>query len=725
MTSGKVSCLADSATTDTVLRERIYFTYFVPKNAPLTTLSGPSNLIEGYGNARIMLSNGTILTIAEALYSPRSGRTLLSFKDIRDNNYNAETHVENGVEFLCVTSYEYGQKRIQEKMKRNPSGLYTTTIRPIECHYVAGPTTGTAHEITLWHDRLGHPGRIAMRRILKTSHGHPLTRSLGSIHEIACQTCFMGKLITKPSYDKIRLNPPIFLQRIQGDICGPIQPPCGPFRYFMVLVDASTRWSHVCLLSTRNAAFSKLLAQVIKLRAHHPDYPIKSIRLDNAGEFTSKTFDDYCMSIGVEVEHHVPHVHTQNGLAEAFIKRLQMIARSLVIRTKLPIAAWGHAILHAAKLVRLRPVATQPFSALQLVTGCEPDISHLRVFGYAVYVPISPPLHTNMGPQRRMGIYVGYDSPSIIRYLEPLTGYLFTARFTDCHFYETVFPPLGGDKNVNVPNERRELSWTTPTLSHLDPRTAQSEAEVQRILDLQSIAQSMPDAFTDLARVTRSHIPAANTPAKIDVPNRGRPLGSKDSHPRKRKTTAQGPEEPTVNPTIAYSFYPTHEEILDYGSVLEETNPPLENSFAVATEIMLNDDIEPRSVDECRRRADWSNWKQAIQVELDSLAKCNVFEPVVPTPPHVKPVSYKWVFVRKRNEKNEIVRYKARLVAQGFSQHPGIDYDETYSPVMDVITFRYLISLVVSKKLDMQLMDVVTTYLYGDLDTKIYMKVPE
>ena len=62
-------------------------------------------------------------------------------------------------------------------------------------------------------------------------------------------------------------------------------------------------------------------------------------------------------------------LNIQNGLAEAFIKRLQMIGRSLVIRTKLPIAAWGHAILHAAKLVRLRPVATQPFSALQLVTG--------------------------------------------------------------------------------------------------------------------------------------------------------------------------------------------------------------------------------------------------------------------------------------------------------------------------------------------------------------------
>ena len=103
----------------------------------------------------------------------------------------------------------------------------------------------------------------------------------------------------------------------------------------------------------------------------------------------------------------------------------------------------------------------------------------------------------------------------------------------------------------------------------------------------------------------------------------------------------------------------------------------------------------------------------------------NVFGPVVQTPPGVKPVGYKWVFTRKRNEKNEIARYKARLVAQGFSQRPGIDYEETYSHVMDAITFRYLISLVVSEKLDMRLMDVITAYLYGELDTDIYMKVPE
>ena len=71
------------------------------------------------------------------------------------------------------------------------------------------------------------------------------------------------------------------------------------------------------------------------------------------------------------------------------------------------------------------------------------------------------------------------------------------------------------------------------------------------------------------------------------------------------------------------------------------------------------------------------------------------------------------------------MRYKAPLVAQGFSQRLGIDYEETYFLVMDAITFRYLISLAVSEGLNMRLMDVVTTYLYGSLDANVYMKMPE
>jgi hypothetical protein len=73
---------------------------------------------------------------------------------------------------------------------------------------------------------------------------------------LSCPACSQGKLIIEPSPAKIRNEYLIFLEHIQGDICG-------SFRYFMVIIDASTRWSHVCSLSIRNLAFARLFAQFI------------------------------------------------------------------------------------------------------------------------------------------------------------------------------------------------------------------------------------------------------------------------------------------------------------------------------------------------------------------------------------------------------------------------------------------------------------------------------
>jgi hypothetical protein len=83
------------------------------------------------------------------------------------------------------------------------------------------------------------------------------------------------------------------------------------------------------------------------------------------------------------------------------------------------------------------------------------------------------------------------------------------------------------------------------------------------------------------------------------------------------------------------------------------------------------------------------------------------------------------ICVKTKEKKNKIIRYKAQLVAQGFLQRHDIDYDETYSPVVDAITFRYLISLTTYERLNMCLMDVFKTYLYGSIDNDVYMKILE
>jgi hypothetical protein len=98
-----------------------------------------------------------------------------------------------------------------------------------------------------------------MRKIIDNGSSHNLNSAkFSKSSDFMCTTCATRKLILMPSPVNIKADLLKFLERIQGDICGPIKPLSGPFRYFMVLIDTSMRWSHLCLLSTRNHAFAKI-----------------------------------------------------------------------------------------------------------------------------------------------------------------------------------------------------------------------------------------------------------------------------------------------------------------------------------------------------------------------------------------------------------------------------------------------------------------------------------
>jgi hypothetical protein len=74
---------------------------------------------------------------------------------------------------------------------------------------------------------------------------------------------------------------------------------------------------------------------------------------------------------------------------------------------------------------------------------------------------------------------------------------------------------------------------------------------------------------------------------------------------------------------------------------------------------------------------------------------------MIPTPSIIFSVGFKWVFIQKKNKNNEVVRYKVMLVAQEFMQRPDIDFNETYSPIMNGMIFRYLISLAIQNHLSL------------------------
>ena len=119
-----------------------------------------------------------------------------------------------------------------------------------------------------------------------------------------------------------------------------------------------------------------------------------------------------------------------------------------------------------------------------------------------------------------------------------------------------------------------------------------------------------------------------------------------------------------------------------------------------------------------------SKWREAMKKEMESLYENEVWDLVEP-PKGRKIVGSKWVFKEKMGEDGTAERYKALLVAQGFSQKCGLDYDETFSPVVRTESVRSMIALAAKDNLLIHQMDVTTAFLNGSLEEEVYMKQPE
>jgi hypothetical protein len=136
---------------------------------------------------------------------------------------------------------------------------------------------------------------------------------------------------------------------------------------------------------------------------------------------------------------------------------------------------------------------------------------------------------------------------------------------------------------------------------------------------------------------------------------------------------------------------------------------------------------ELKTYAESQTRPDAAKWKEAVDAEWNSLIKNETWE-VVPKPKGLRDrdiVSSKFVFKIKLDSKGDIERYKARLVARGFTQTEGINYEETFAPVARMTSMRVMFAMSAEQDLELDHMDVMTAYLNSVLAEKIYMLPPE
>ena len=177
-------------------------------------------------------------------------------------------------------------------------------------------------------------------------------------------------------------------------------------------------------------------------------------------------------------------------------------------------------------------------------------------------------------------------------------------------------------------------------------------------------------------------------------------------------------EEPVIR-TYEDAFM---EEVQNLGPVRQRRMPNrLQNYDCLFVESEIDD---PGTINEALNGKRSDQWKEAMKSEYSFLIKNDTWE-LVPPPEGKNIVGSRWVLKVKRNEDGSIDRFKARLVAQGYSQVKGVDYEEVFSPVARYTSMRSLLALANTQDLEIHQMDVKTAFLNGSLDCEIYMSQPE
>ena len=195
----------------------------------------------------------------------------------------------------------------------------------------------------------------------------------------------------------------------------------------------------------------------------------------------------------------------------------------------------------------------------------------------------------------------------------------------------------------------------------------------------------------------------------------------------KRKQTKEiAPDTPrrSKRPRIAqdYQSLDDRADDPDMAGRDDKNMTPANRVYAMFCETQIAPD-NPKTLTKAQRSPKWPQWEKAIQAKLDQLHKMGTWELVDPPKGQV-PVGNKWVLTKKYDKQGYLQKFKACLVAKGYTQMPGMDYTDTYAPVVHLETIRTLLALAISENWEIQQMDIKGAYLNGRIKEEIYMKQP-
>ena len=400
------------------------------------------------------------------------------------------------------------------------------------------------------------------------------------------------------------------------------------------------------------------------------------------------------------------HTPQQNGTVERKHQHLLNVARSLRFQANLPISFWGDCILTATHLINMLPTPVLNYKSPHEVLFHEPpDYSSLKAFGCLCYISdlYYPP--DKFKPKTLRCVFLGYPfNKKGYRVMELTTKKCYITR--DIKFVEHQFPfhtisasPKSVVDSMFTCSPFHELfsteSTPIPTVS-----TSDQPGHTETTVEVPASAASSP---TETAESTLPIVPVrpARTkklPAKFQDYT-GLPISA---HPSAGLISGKQLSASCTYPLQDYMTY-------------SQFSPSYTNFLCATTALPVPYNFKQASQD--------ANWLKAMKTELHALESNNTWE-LVPKPADKHIVDCKWIFKIKYLPDGSIDRYKAWLVAKGFTQKFGLDFFETFAPVAKMTTVRLFIAVAASQQWPITQLDVTNAFLHGDLHEDVYMRIP-
>jgi transposase InsO family protein len=591
-------------------------------------------------------------------------RNILCIPNLTTNLLSVSQLVANGntVSFKKNICHIHNQQKVLIGVAELENGVYK--LNTVKSEKVLAATVVQATDAKTWHRRLGHINSNDLERMKGGAVEGVFYNEKADIQKSNCQVCCEGKQTRLP-FPSANHRSKKLLEVVHSDLCGPMETKSiGQAKYFLLFVDDASRMSFVYFLKEKNQALQRF-KEFRGMVENQTESKIKTLRTDNGGEFCSQQMESYLKAAGITHQKTNPYTPEQNGLCERFNRTIVERAKCLLFEAELDKSFWAEAVNTAVYLKNRSPASgLGQMTPFERWSGRKPDVSHVRVFGSPAMVHIPKNKRQKWDKKATKYIFVGYP--------ENVKGY---------RLYNPKTRQVTTSRDVII-MEKDEI---TSDKSQIEVKENDKVPEVQQVEDEDSTEED-------------NTVPDPDDPTYVC------------------DTSSSYSTKDDANHTLS-------EEEIPARSSKRERRPV--NRYGLTNLCVLDESEscgEEITYEEAMNGPEKEMWRQAMKEELKAFEDNQSWE-LVDVKKADRVVQCKWVF-KKKFESDNKVRFRARLVAKGFTQKEGVDYKETYSPVLRYSTLRLLFALSVKLKFTITHLDVTTAFLNGYLDENVYMQVP-